>query len=125
MAIDLPEPLKRLNPNYQDDYIRRSADEGKRWGAIPDLALPGIVGEHGHEAVREACAVEMQRRLVAAIREFNMQSGTQTKDVITLTEKLHDLTVVLERLTIAAVVFGGIQAVAILVHLYRWYRGWL
>ena len=68
--------------------------------------------------------LEMQRRLIVAIKDFNAESSRQTGEVIKLTRKLETLTIVVTWLTGTAVLFGGIQASAILVHLFRWLKGW-
>lgn len=52
-------------------------------------------------------------------------SAAQTGKVSDLTDKLRTLTLVITVLTVFATLFGAIQAAAVLVHLYRWYRGWL
>jgi hypothetical protein len=75
---------------------------------------------------------KLQREHTAAIRDFDDASArsasaasAQTTEVIELTKELKNLTLVLKWLTIAAVFFSAIQGIGILVHLYRWYRGWL
>ena len=74
------------------------------------------------EATREstAAAIAHAGRLEASAAA----SGEQTSRVIALTEQLQRLTIVIVWLTGFSVLFGSIQAGAILVHLYRWYRGW-
>ena len=64
------------------------------------------------------------RESAARLEALTVSSGQQTGKVIALTERLRKLTVVITWLTIAAVVFGGVQAGAVFVHFYRWYRGW-
>ena len=83
-------------------------------------------------AAHAAEQIEQQRQHTAALRAFDEASArtaaaaaAQTTEVIELTKELKGLTIVLKWLTIAAVVFGAIQAISILVHFYRWYRGWL
>ena len=63
-----------------------------------------------------------QPREMVALTKAN--SG-QTDKVVALTEQLPRLTAVITWLTVGAAVFGGVQALAVLVHFYRWYRGWL
>jgi hypothetical protein len=126
------------------DLIRSVADitvTAEKWRKVPDDFLVGIVARENstHSVyVREGAQAELQRRSHDATRQstiahaesaarleaLTVSSGRQTDKVIALTERLRRLTVVITWLTIAAVVFGGIQAGAVLVHFYRWYRGW-
>lgn len=75
------------------------------------------------EALRRA-AVDTGTQ-AAQLVELTQQTSTQTDEVVKLTAGMKGLTVAITWLTLAAVMSGGIQAVAILVHFYRWYRGWL
>jgi hypothetical protein len=70
-------------------------------------------------------STELYTAHAARLEQLTRSSGRQTDKVIELTEGLRRLTVVITWLTVAAVVFGGVQATAVLVHFYRWYRGWL
>jgi hypothetical protein len=125
-------------------------------GPFDDTSDDGLVNyviEHRELNVQTAAVLEMQKRSIVAIREFNVRAGDQiatliklaeqtseqtdklvmltkatgeqTERVIDLTGRLSTLTVIITVLTAAAVVFGAIQAIAIVVHFYRWYRGWL
>jgi hypothetical protein len=116
-----------------------------------DDALVQYVIDHRELNVQTAAALEMQKRSIVAIREFNARAGDQiatliklaeqtseqtdklvtltkatgeqTARVIDLTERLSKLTVIITWLTPAAVVFGAIQVITIGVYFVRWYRG--
>jgi hypothetical protein len=121
MSRNLPTALEVLGPGV----IEQAEVEAGKFANIPTAALVGLVGSIGHTIVREGCAAELQRRHAQRLAEFSESSGQQTDRVIALTKQLRSLTVVITWLTVAAVVLGGIQATAVLVHFYRWYRGWL
>jgi hypothetical protein len=128
---------------------------GATWKGVSDEYLIGVAArQHGGDiTVSMPALIESQRRLKGAIASFDesmekhsealarsvedssrqtarlvdltQETSAQTERVIELTRVMKRLTVVIAWLTVAAAFFAGIQAIAILVHFYRWYRGWL
>lgn len=86
------------------------------------VSFDARMAEHSTQLAR---TVEESAHSAARLVALTEQTSTQTNEVIALTKTMKTLTKVITYLTIASVVFGGIQAGAILVHFYRWYRGWL
>lgn len=70
-------------------------------------------------------SVEETGRHTSRLVELTQQTSAQTDEIIELTRVMKRLTVIITVLTVAAALFGGIQAAAVLVHWYRWSRGWL
>ena len=84
-------------------------------------------------------SVEAQHLLQQTVQQFTVTitahttelvtltkaSAEQTDKVADLTRSVRTLTVVIAWLTGAAVLFGGIQAVAVIVRFVRWWNGWL
>jgi hypothetical protein len=119
---DLPESLSvPTNAAAFRNGVRR---EGQAWEHFSDTELVGIVASQGADRTRDAAAVEMQRRLMATFQTSSDSASRQTEHVIALTEQLRRLTIVITWLTVFAVIFGAIQASAVVVHFYRWLRGW-
>jgi hypothetical protein len=140
-----------VDPPFAPAELGRSVNDlvaaGQRWRRLPDDFLVGVMGREGSTVqhyIREGAAVELSRRNLEALRALDatMQSATdasvqhaqrlesaasasgkQTDTVIELTVQLKKLTVVITWLTVAATLFGGIQAAAVIVRLIRWSRG--
>ena len=82
-------------------------------------------------------SVEQQAHLIHAVNTWNTQLVALTKELVALakqsgeqTARITDLTIEMKKwsvivrwLTVAAALFGAIQATYVLVHLYRWWRG--
>jgi len=66
-----------------------------------------------------ATATAQSAELVALTKA----SSKQSDEVVRLTEQLRKLTVWITWLTVAATVFGGVQAAAVIVRFVRWSRG--
>jgi hypothetical protein len=150
---DRPEhPIAHRDPKRSiDDVISR----GRSWNGVPDEYLVGHTIEAGgtDAADQTPAVIEMQRRLKVAIEHsdetsqrqiealigvsavageqstklvtLSEQSATETEHMSRLTERIEHLNSAVLWLTVVTAVFGGIQAAAVLVHVYRWYRGWL
>jgi hypothetical protein len=107
---ELPEVLKGNDP----EGLRGVADrEAVGWTKFSELQLVGLAGWHGVDRVRDAVAVEMQRRLMAAIARFNDAAATQTSRLISLAEETSRQTnklIVLTKWIIGLTVILGIIA---------------
>lgn len=84
------------------------------FAGMPDADL--VAYAESHREFAAGAAIEMQRRLVVAIRDFNQQSGQQTTDVIGLTDRLRTLTVWLIALAITQILVGIGQILAAIFH---------
>ena len=132
---DLPRTLAEQT-RYPDDFKRQQEAEGKRWLALSPEALVGLAGSHGSDYVRAGAAAALQQQHTAALNasteaaslhatrleQLATETSTQTDRVITLTEQLRKLTVVIAWLTGATLVFAIIQSVPLIIDFVKWLR---
>jgi hypothetical protein len=109
---ELPEMLRSNSP----EALCQLADaEALAWARFSTPQLVGLAGWHGAAQVRDAIAVEMQRRLMGAIARFNDDASAQTSRLIRLAEETSVQTaqlIVLTKWIIGlTVILGAIAAV--------------
>jgi hypothetical protein len=83
-----------LNGN-PDQTLSSATDEATKFASLTDEQLVGLVGTPSGNIVRDGAQAEIQRRVVAAIREFNRASSDQAQVMIRLTRWIAGLTILL------------------------------
>jgi uncharacterized protein (DUF2126 family) len=138
LGVPSPSDLEKWGETWRHasyEYLIGTA--ARQYGLDTSAALPAQIDSQRrlHEAIvafdgrmvdhsqQLAHTVEESGRSTARLVDLTEQTSAQTAKVIALTETMKTLTEWITYLTFAAVLFGGIQAVAILVHFVRWYRG--
>jgi hypothetical protein len=92
MMRDMPLPGRFADYRVN---LEQAREDGARWNQVTEQELVGLVGYHGEPIIRDGAAAELQRRLLAAIRDFNGQSSRQAKVMIWLTVAIVVLTAVM------------------------------
>lgn len=115
---EYPEFVTRISPNYPDDFIRASEARGETWESMSDAALIGMIGHVGDPLARDACAAEMQRRMVVSVRAFSSEASAQTAKLVSLAEETGKQTEMMIRLTWA--IAGLTVVIAVLTGVMVW-----
>lgn len=78
-----------------EQTLSSATEEAAKFAKLTDEQLVGLVGTASGNIVRAGAEAEIQRRVVAAIRDFNRTSSDQARVMIDLTRWIAGLTVVL------------------------------
>lgn len=99
-------PYSPLHDSQRENFpsVPTIEERGRTWrereGVSDDYLVGFVMESWGTDAANQTPAVmEMQRRLLVAIRAFNSESGRQARTMIRLTWAIAALTVVIAILT--------------------------
>ena len=84
-----------------EQALASAKDEATKFASLTDDQLVGLVGLPSGNIVRDGAAAELQRRVGAAITNFNSASSDQAKVMIRLTRWIAGLTILLAAIAVA------------------------